>query len=226
MVVQYEKIVPWGRTFDEYARMFSLGSDCLSGRILGCGDGPASFNAEAKARGVRVVSCDPIYTFTAGQIEQRIHETSDIVLKQVEANLQDFSWKSIRSPRDMLELRLGAMRTFLASYEQGRRAQRYIAASVPHLPFRAGTFDLAVCSHLLFLYSDHLDTQFHIEAIREMLRVCREVRVFPTLDLAARESVHLRPVMAQLCRLGFRAECVQVDYEFLRGANQMLQVTR
>ena len=38
-----EQVVPWGRSFDEYCNMFALSSDDLALRILGCGDGPASF---------------------------------------------------------------------------------------------------------------------------------------------------------------------------------------
>jgi hypothetical protein len=36
-----ETVVPWGRSFDEYRRMFALSDDALQGRILGCADGPA-----------------------------------------------------------------------------------------------------------------------------------------------------------------------------------------
>ena len=58
-----DKVVPWGRSFDEYCRMFLLTDQDLAGRIVGCADGPASFNAEATRLGTRVVSCDPIYAF-------------------------------------------------------------------------------------------------------------------------------------------------------------------
>jgi hypothetical protein len=44
-------VVPWGRSFDEYQRMFVLSEDDLATTILGCADGPASFNAEATRRG-------------------------------------------------------------------------------------------------------------------------------------------------------------------------------
>ena len=37
-----EKVVPWGRSFDEYTAMFSLTETELEKHILGCGDGPAS----------------------------------------------------------------------------------------------------------------------------------------------------------------------------------------
>jgi hypothetical protein len=60
-----EHVVPWGRSFDEYRRMFALTEEDLRLRILGCGDGPASFNAEATRRGTRMISCDPIYRYDA-----------------------------------------------------------------------------------------------------------------------------------------------------------------
>jgi hypothetical protein len=49
------EIVPWGRSFDEYRAMFALSEGDLGGRILGCGDGPASFNAKAIAERIAAV---------------------------------------------------------------------------------------------------------------------------------------------------------------------------
>jgi hypothetical protein len=51
-----DQVVPWGRSFAEYRRMFALTDAELGLRIIGCGDGPASFNAEATRRGTAVVS--------------------------------------------------------------------------------------------------------------------------------------------------------------------------
>ena len=53
-----EKVVPWGRSYEEYLCMFDLSETDLQRRILGCGDGPAGFNAMMKQRGGRVVSFD------------------------------------------------------------------------------------------------------------------------------------------------------------------------
>ncbi len=77
------QVVPWGRSFDEYRRMFALTDRDLCLRIAGCGDGPASFNAEATRLGFRVISCDPIYRWDAVHIEDRITATYDEVLEQV-----------------------------------------------------------------------------------------------------------------------------------------------
>jgi hypothetical protein len=70
-----DQVVPWGRSYEEYTAMFLLTGTDLAGRILGCGDGPASFNAEASRRGSAVVSCDPLYAFSTAEIEARIDAT-------------------------------------------------------------------------------------------------------------------------------------------------------
>jgi hypothetical protein len=62
--MKLSEVIPWGRSFDEYRLMFGLSERDLAGRILGCGDGPACFNAEATDKGYTVISCDPIYAFS------------------------------------------------------------------------------------------------------------------------------------------------------------------
>lgn len=49
MPFSIDRVIPWGRTLAEYRAMFDLSESDLCGRILGCGDGPASFNAEMTA---------------------------------------------------------------------------------------------------------------------------------------------------------------------------------
>src|ERR1051325_2656025 len=143
--------------------MFNLSAGDCRGRILGCGDGPASFNAEMAAGGHEVISIDPIYGFTGPQIRQRFEETVDRIIDQVKATPDDWVWGYHRDADDLRENRRRALETFLADYGAGRRAGRYLPASLPRLPFADGAFGLALCSHLLFLYSDLLDSRFHIE---------------------------------------------------------------
>ena len=222
-----DQIVPWGRSFDEYRRMFALSDADLAGRILGCGDGPAAFNAEATRRGSRVVSCDPLYRFDHGAIEERIAATTPAVLEQTARNAGEFVWGTLfASVADLGEHRRGAMREFLADYDAGRAAGRYIEASLPVLPFPSAAFDLAVCSHLLFLYSVQLDAAFHGEAILEMARVAAEIRVFPLLALGATPSPHVEPCAATLRECGLEVSIERVDYEFQRGGNAMLRARR
>src|SRR5688500_10838581 len=85
-------VVPWGRSFDEYRRMLALTEDDLHRRILGCADGPASFNAELSASRGSIVSCDPLYRFSAEKIRQRIDESFPTVIEQTRKNPAEFVW--------------------------------------------------------------------------------------------------------------------------------------
>jgi SAM-dependent methyltransferase len=223
-VFSLDSVVPWGRSFDEYRRMFAVTDADLTGRILGCGDGPASFNAEATQRGARVVSCDPIYRFDADAIRGRIAETRALVLEQTSRNAHEFVWASITSIDALERVRMQAMDLFLADYTQGRADGRYIDATLPALPFDDGAFDLALCSHLLFLYSAQFDEAFHEAAVAELCRVAREVRVFPLLALGGARSPHLEPVSRSCRATGHEVSIERVPYEFQRGANEMLRV--
>jgi hypothetical protein len=168
-------VVPWGRTLDEYRRMFALTDGDLSGGVLGCGDGPASFNAEATALGHRVLSCDPLYRFSRADIARRVGETAPRVLDELRRNAADYIWTEFAGPDDVGRARLAAMARFLADYDAGRAQGRYLGAGLPELPWPDASFGLALCSHFLFLYSDHLDADFHVRAARELCRVAREI---------------------------------------------------
>jgi SAM-dependent methyltransferase len=225
--VELSAIVPWGRSFDEYMRMFALDELDLERRIIGCGDGPAAFNAEMKRRGKRVVSVDPLYGFTAEQIRQRIDEVYDRMVEGARAKADAFHWTDFGSPEDLGRRRLEAMETFLADFPVGLREGRYIAAALPELPFGSTSFDLALCSHLLFTYSRLLSEDVHVAAIVEMCRVAGEARIFPVLDMFdGGRSPHLDVVIGRLRVAGFTAEVVRVPYEFQRGGNEMLRVLR
>ncbi|MGH8140999.1 MAG: SAM-dependent methyltransferase [Steroidobacteraceae bacterium] len=217
-------VVPWGRSFDEYVAMFALGQRDLEGTILGCGDGPAAFNAAATERGSRVVSVDPIYEFSAEEVERRIEQTTQEIAEQTRRNAAEFVWTHFKSVEELIAARRAAMRRFVQDFPAGLRAGRYINGSLPALPFGFGRFQLALCSHFLFLYSDKLDFEFHLRSVLALCGVAREVRIFPLFELGSRPSRHIDPVMDSLRELGFRADRVRVDYEFQRGANEMLTV--
>ncbi len=226
MTFSLSEVVPWGRSFDEYVAMFALTEkDLLGKRFLGCGDGPAAFNAVLAGRGGRIVSADPLYRFPAHEIRRRIEATFPVVLEQTRKNADDFVWRRIPSVEKLGRIRRAAMEEFLSDYPDGLAEGRYIEASLPGLPFEDGRFDLALCSHLLFLYSEQLSEDFHAASIRELCRVADEVRIFPLLDLNARRSRHLEPTLARLRNEGFVAFIEKVDYEFQKGGNEMLRVT-
>jgi hypothetical protein len=221
-----EQVVPWGRSFDEYRRMFALSDDDLASRIVGCGDGPASFNAEATRRGFTVVSCDPIYRYDVEQIRSRIAATYDVIMEQTRQSVDEFVWTSIRSIQELGDVRMAAMNEFLADFPAGKREARYLDAELLGLPFGDASFDLALCSHFLFLYTEQLGEAFHLAAVRDMCRVAREVRIFPLLALGAVPSPIVERVAVELGGQGFNVSLETVPYEFQRGGNQMMRIRR
>ncbi len=219
-----DKVVPWGRSYDEYVSMFNLTEADLKLRILGCGDGPAAFNSALSQRGGNIVSIDPVYAFNAEQIRSRISETYQTVMTQLRNNQSDYVWDTIPSVEQLGNIRISAMEIFLADFEAGKQAGRYISGELPTLPFANQQFDIALSSHFLFLYSAHLSAEFHLQAILEMLRVSREVRIFPLLTLNGATSPYVEFIAEQLTEQGFSAEIKQVPYEFQRGGNEMLVI--
>ncbi len=226
MGVQLSHVLPWGRSLAEYVGMFSLSTEDFEKRILGCADGPASFNAEMTARGYRVVSCDPIYVFTDHEIRQRVAATFETIMGQMPATRVNFVWDTIPSIEALGELRMEAMEAFLRDFARGNQGNRYVASALPRIAFADNAFDLALCSNFLFLYSEQLGEAFHLMALRELCRVAREVRVFPLLNLEGQVSPHLRPALATLRREGFHTTVRTVPYEFLKGANKMMVIGR
>lgn len=223
MACMYKEVVPWGRNYDEYVRMFDLKQTELKSKILGCGDGPASFNGYCNASGGDVVSIDPIYAMTREEIEQRIKETYEIVLSQTRENRELFVWNDIKSIEQLGDMRMAAMNDFLAAFEGGLNSGRYIAGSLPDLPFGDNQFDICLSSHFLLLYSINLSLPFHLESIREMLRVASEVRIFPLLSTDGNISAYLAEILNEFNN--FKCEIRRVDYEFQKGANEMLLIS-
>lgn len=228
MALQLKNVIPWGRSFEEYRRMFALTDGDLQGSILDCAGGPASFNAGMRDRGYPVISCDPIYQFSADEIRQRIQDTYATVIKGVNASRDDYVWQEIASPEELGRVRMAAMAEFLADFGGDSSGEvdrnRYVSAELPNLPFRDGQFDLALCSHLLFTYSDLLSTEFHLDSIVELCRVAREVRIFPILDISGKLSPRFEPIAMELERRGYSFEVRSVRYEFQKGGDRLLQI--
>lgn len=219
-------VLPWGRNLAEYNAMFLLGEISPSTRILDVGGGPASFNAEMTAQRYRVVSADPLYNFPAAAIRRRIEETRAVMMAGIRRGRDRFNWDFYVSPEELETSRMATMERFLADYPDGLAEQRYIPAALPSLPFADGTFDLVLCSHIMFLYADVLDTAWHLEALAELMRVAQEARFYPLLDLNGTPSSHLPAALDWAKHYNLRADIASCAFEFQKGADQMLVLRR
>jgi hypothetical protein len=119
MVMKLDDVVPFGRSLAEYRDMFCLTAGDLDRQILAVADGPASFNAEMNEGGRRVISLDPLYRFSAGEIEDRFFAVLDTILSQVYSTPEDWVWTYHQSPDALKNTRIEVMQRFAADYEKG-----------------------------------------------------------------------------------------------------------
>ena len=211
------------RSFGEYEAFFGLSSADLAGTVLDCSAGASGFVAAVNGRGGRATAVDPVYE----QPAEELGAAANAALVQGEAILarhaDRYLWSWYGSLERHHEVRRTALAAFLADLH--RHPGSYVPGSLPHLPFDDGAFDLAVCSHLLFTWSNVFDEAWHEAAVLELLRVASEVRLFPLVAQGAGEPVPFLPTLIDRLRsLGHRADVVDVPYEFQRGASQMLAV--
>lgn len=225
MAFELKNVVPWGRNLEEYTKIFKLTDSDLNNRIISFGDGPASFNSEMTQHNKKVVSLDPIYQFTKAELKQRIDETKETVIEQVRTNKENFVWKNIKSVDELEQIRMKAMSDFVDDYEKGKEQQRYIYHELPNqTKYSTSEFDLGLSSHFLILYSQ-LGLDFHIQSICEMLRICKEIRIFPILNLNATKSEVLEDIITHFST-DFIVTIESSDYEFQKEGNKMLVIKR
>ncbi|MDZ7957858.1 MAG: hypothetical protein RMY34_08110 [Aulosira sp. DedQUE10] len=103
---------------------------------------------------------------------------------------------------------------------------RYLVGELPNLGYQNQEFDIALCSHFLFLYSDHFDYDFHLNSIAEKLRIAQEIRIFPLLTLMLKPSPYLDGIVKYYTSNGYSVEIEKVGYELQLGGNMMLKISR
>ncbi len=213
------------RSFLEYQAFFALTVADLAGRVLDCCAGASGFAAEANARGGRVTAVDPAYAKgTPELLADAAASTArgGAILTDHETRFV-WTWYGSGGRRD--RLRREALALFTADLEA--HPETYAAGALPQLPFRDDAFDLALCSHLLFTWSDVLDEQWHDRAVQELLRVAPAVRIFPLVVQGTGDLVSFLPRPVDRLRgEGHSVEIAPVPYEFQRGANTMLTIQR
>lgn len=223
MAFMLNRVVPWGRNLEEYKLMFCLDENDISKKIAGFGDGPACFNYEATNKGGHVISFDPIYQFSKEEIGNRIEEVRVTVMQQMKENVDNYVWTHIKDLEELEKIRMSAMQKFLSDYECGKNEGRYVFHELPNrLPYEPESFDIGLSSHFLLMYTA-LGYDFHIRSMTEMLRVCKEIRIFPIVDLDANRTDLTRDVINYFKR-DYDVEIVATNYEFQKGKNQLLVI--
>ncbi len=226
MPLNFENIAITGRIFEEYSAFFDLElEDLKSKKILDCPSGASSFVQTLKQNGIFAKGVDIIYKFTKDEIEKQ-------GIKTLEKIYQNTSWMDAykmdfyKTKENHKKHREDALKGFLKDY----KLDDYIYCELPNLPFENKEFDLLLSSHLFFVYDDRLDYDFHKNSILEMLRVSKEVRLFPLVDIQnskALEEKNFSPfvykIMEELSK-DFKCEIIKTDFEFQVKANYYFKI--
>lgn len=112
-----------------------------------------------------------------------------------------------------------------SDYIHAANEGKYVFYELPtRLPYESESFDIGLSSHFLLMYTS-LGYDFHIQSITEMLRVCKEVRIFPIVDLDADKTDLSKDVIDHFQR-DYDATIVTTEYEFQKGDNKLLIIRK
>jgi hypothetical protein len=214
-----------GRSLAEYTQFFALDVAALRGRdVLDVAAGPSSFVAEACARRVDAVAIDPLYGSPVDDLIERL-EARHAVPRG--AGTRTSVAPAGRSSRALNAERRAAAQRFLDDYATHWLYGRYVGGGLPHLPFFDGTFDVVLCAHLLFTEDNRLDSDFHLAACRELVRVsAAEVRIHPVSGADGRPLPGLARLRRELKAANIASELVTVENDFVPSASTTLVLRR
>lgn len=212
----------WGRTLDEYSRMFGLDNELPFGKILSIADGPSTFNLEKRLLGINVVSVDPIYNMSVSEIIKSFKE-SYVYHEELFAEYPlIFNFKNGEEVKHLLAKRLNTFNLFIEDYDKNRKYYQY--GKLPDLHFEDNSFDLCLCSNFLFIFEHVFDIAFHIESIKEMLRVSKEIRIFPLYDNLGGESKSFEYVKQYLTTNNYEWTIDENNYHIYKNGNRFLKI--
>ncbi len=224
MPLKKQRIMLWGKSLEEYTKMFALEEPDLQGKILEMGFGPNGFNAAMNAQGRQVVSCSPLYAEEEAKLFPLVDQGFELFQQRLQEQPQRFIWKTFPNKETLLEKRAETKKLFLKDFPEGVKQGRYLAESLPKLSFEDNQFDLVLCANVSFGRDEKDQLDFHIAAIKECCRVAKEVRIFPVLTEQNEISPLVGPIMATLHLAGYGVAIKQVDYELQVGGNAMMCV--
>lgn len=221
-----ERIVFIGRTFEEYLDMFSLSEKELQGKkILDCPAGACSFTAIGNKSGFDVTACDIAYYHSGEDLKNKGLQDIEHTMERMQTAKKNFKWDYFGDVSGLKKHRVSALQNCAKDMKEFN--ERYIPVTLPSLPFKNEEFDMLLSAHFLFVYSDRLDYQFHLDTLNELLRVTKEeIRIFPLVDLEGKKYNHLEQLISYLVNNGCTVEEVKVPYEFQINANSMLKIIK
>jgi len=218
------------RGYAEYEKMFALAElPDFRGPVLDVASGASSFTAEANARGITAQSADPLYEMSPDEIFGHGSREIELSTRKLTDVQDSFDWSYYGSPERHRAARERSLSRFAEDYRRYQAEGRYVTARLPHLPFENNKFSFVLCSHFLFLYHDQFDFEFHLQAIRELLRVCSpggQVRIYPLFSLQWDFYPHMERILYEVEKEEAAAQFLESKLPFIPGSDKLLSLTK
>lgn len=227
MPLELEDILITGRTYNEYMAFFDLDKEELKGKkVLDCPSGASSFVATANKNGIKAKGVDILYQFNLENIKQQGLKSIDKIYEDV-SWMDGFNFEFYKSIKNHKKHRAEALERFCKDFNK----KDYHYSKLPKLQFKNNEFDLLLSSHLLFVYDDRFDYEFHKNSILEMLRVAKEIRIFPLVDFQNKHKQKEKNFSPYVYKIieeleDYKCEIQKVNFEFQPRANYMLRITK
>lgn len=215
--------VLWGHHFNEYQQMFNLVDADIGSRILEYGCGATAVNAALHADH-QIISCDPLFSLQSDPLKQSVLTTFEEAVQYMKNASNQYDFSLYGSMEKLIAQRREGIAECLLDYEKGKMEKRYLPLDHEALPFKDFSFDYALSSYFLFSALEEQDVDFHLQCIRELARVAKDVRIFPLIDRRGQPSPMLGPVLLGLQQTNYAVEVREVNYQLQLGGHAMLRV--
>ena len=216
--------VLWGHHLDEYTDMFDLSELSFTMRFLEYQSGPSAFQAELRQQAAYLVSYDSWFSLDKAALANEILTSFDARLTQITARQHEFDLRRYGTLEDLVAYRRVGVKKFLQDYELGHTEGRYLSVPSGALPFEHFFYDFALSAHHFFSLVVPQTVDYHVQKIRELARVAKEVRIFPLVDANGIPSPLLGPVLLALQHDNYGVEVRDVSYHLQPKGNAMLRI--
>ena len=237
------KLALWGYDRADCRAMFNLSEEDMASKILEYGCGPNILNLQQK-KAIQeisnfshktdeetnsfedhvVISCDPLFVLDKDTLSSKVRLIFADVIESIKKNQIPFDFNSSEGLDALVAERLQGIHQFFEDYDLGKMQNRYLGVTDYHLPFSDFYFDFALSAHYLFADLQGQTVDYHLEVIRELARVAKEVRLFPLIDSNGDTSQLLGPVLLGLQQENYGVEVKEVNFHLHKAGNAMLRI--
>lgn len=216
------------RSYEEYEKMFDLNLEQFKGeKVLDVAAGASSFTTSAYHKGYDAYAVDPLYNLSVEEMRKHGEEEIQEASRKLKKGARTLLWDSYNTLEEHDKIRRDSFSLFMEQYTQNEKEQRFFHGALPHLPFSDHTFALLLCNHFLFLYEKQFNFEFHVKALKEMIRITKkggEIRIYPLVGFNHEIYPYLNNLIETLENDHVKIKLLPTTFRFMPKATEMLVI--